>query len=137
MPFPFPDGRFPDSLGAVVQRTVLSGDFPAREVVHTPDGSWLIGDGVNDPNQPGACARPYLTGYPVSLEVAEPIPASLAAGMRLRLRESSNEPGHGLIPCQCATPRAGWRTQRCTIGWGVCEFGAEAPQRSTKTVSSS
>lgn len=54
LPFPFEGGRFPSNLGAVVQRTVLAGDLPAREVVHTPDGSWAIGDGVNDPNLPGA-----------------------------------------------------------------------------------
>ena len=33
LPFPFEGGRFPSSLGAVVQRTVLSGEQPAREVV--------------------------------------------------------------------------------------------------------
>lgn len=54
LPFPFERGQFPSDLGAVVQGTVLSGDIPAREVVHTPDGSWLIGDGVSDPNLPGA-----------------------------------------------------------------------------------
>ena len=54
LPSPFADDRFPDSLSAVVQRTVLSGEYPAREVVHAPDGSWLIGDGVNDPHPPGA-----------------------------------------------------------------------------------
>ena len=54
LPFPFPDDHFPDSLGAVVQRTVLSGELPALEVVHTPDGSWAVGAGVNDPNLPGA-----------------------------------------------------------------------------------
>ncbi|WP_327002690.1 hypothetical protein OHA72_47555 [Dactylosporangium sp. NBC_01737] len=52
--FPFPGGRFPHQLGAVVQRTVSTGAEPAREVVHTDDNSWLVGDGVNDPNQPGA-----------------------------------------------------------------------------------
>ena len=54
LPFPFEGGRFPKDLGAVVQATVLSGDIPARKVVHTPDGSWLIGDGVSDPSLPGA-----------------------------------------------------------------------------------
>ena len=54
LPFPYEGGRFPSNLGAVVQRTVLAGDLPALEVVHTPDGSWAIGDGVNDPNLPGA-----------------------------------------------------------------------------------
>jgi len=54
LPFPFEGGRFPKDLGAVVQGTVLSGDIPARQVVHTTDGCWLIGDGVSDPNLPGA-----------------------------------------------------------------------------------
>jgi hypothetical protein len=30
LPFPFAHGQFPRELGAVVQRTVLSGDEPAR-----------------------------------------------------------------------------------------------------------
>lgn len=56
LPFPFEDARFPASLGAVVQRTVLDGAEPARTVIHTDEGSWLVGDGVNDPNLPGAVA---------------------------------------------------------------------------------
>jgi hypothetical protein len=60
LPFPFPGGRFPLELGAVVQRTVLDGIEPAREVIHTADGSWLVGDGVNDPNLDGACV---VTGF--------------------------------------------------------------------------
>ena len=60
LPFPFSDDRFPDSLGAVVQCTVLSGEFSAREVVHTQDGSWLIGDGVNDPNLTGATVATHI-----------------------------------------------------------------------------
>jgi len=54
LPFPFEDARFPAGLGAVVQRTVLDGAEPARAVIHTDEGSWLVGDGVNDPNLPGA-----------------------------------------------------------------------------------
>ena len=54
LPFPYEGGRFPPNLGALVQRTVLTGELPALEVIHTPDGSWAIGDGVNDPNHPGA-----------------------------------------------------------------------------------
>jgi len=61
LPFPFADGRFPETLGAVVQRTVLSGELPALEVVHAPDGSWLVGDGVNDPNHPGACVATHIS----------------------------------------------------------------------------
>jgi hypothetical protein len=60
LPFPFAEGRFPDALGAVVQHTVLSGELPALEVVHAPDGSWLVGDGVNDPNLPGACVATHI-----------------------------------------------------------------------------
>jgi hypothetical protein len=45
----------------VVQLTVLNGLEPAREVVHSEDGSWLIGDGVNDPNLPGACAVTHIS----------------------------------------------------------------------------
>lgn len=59
--FPFENQRFPSNLGAVVQRTVLSGEQPAREVVHAPDGSRLVGDGVNDPNPPGASIATHIT----------------------------------------------------------------------------
>ncbi|MEU4297203.1 hypothetical protein [Kitasatospora aureofaciens] len=53
-PVPFPDGRFPPDLGAVVQRTVAEGRMPALVVIHDGEGDWLIGDGVNDPNLPGS-----------------------------------------------------------------------------------
>ncbi|GEK20458.1 hypothetical protein CXY01_09780 [Cellulomonas xylanilytica] len=60
LPFPFDGHRFPDALGAVVQRTVLDGTEPAREVVHFSDGSWAIGDGVSDPNLPGAAVATHI-----------------------------------------------------------------------------
>src|SRR4051794_31588338 len=60
LPFPFENQRFPSNLGALVQRTVLSGEQPAREVIHAPDGSWLIGDGVNDPNPAGASVVTHI-----------------------------------------------------------------------------
>lgn len=50
MPFPYEGDRFPPALGAVVQNTILIGEQPAREVVHTPEGDWCVGDGINDPN---------------------------------------------------------------------------------------
>jgi hypothetical protein len=50
--FPFPSGRFPPELGAVVQRSILEGREPARIVVHDADGDWTVADGVNDPNEP-------------------------------------------------------------------------------------
>jgi hypothetical protein len=33
---------------------------PAREVIHTEEGDWLIGDGVSDPNAPGASITTHL-----------------------------------------------------------------------------
>jgi hypothetical protein len=60
LPFPFPGDGFPASLGAVVQRTVLDGREPAREVIHTEDGRWAVGDGVNDPNEPGAAIATHI-----------------------------------------------------------------------------
>lgn len=58
--FPFEDDVFPVQLGAVVQRTVLDGWEPAREVTHAPDGSWAVGDGVHDPNPPGASVATHI-----------------------------------------------------------------------------
>lgn len=60
VPFPFEHDVFPRQLGAVIQRTVLRGDQPAREVVHAHDGSWLVADGVNDPNEPNACVASHI-----------------------------------------------------------------------------
>lgn len=60
LPFPFKDNRFPHDLGAVIQLTVLDGHAPAREVIHTLDNSWLVGDGATDPNAPGACVAACL-----------------------------------------------------------------------------
>ena len=48
------DAFGPDSLGAVIQRTVVEGIEPVRQVFHTADNSWNVGDGVNGPNEPGA-----------------------------------------------------------------------------------
>jgi hypothetical protein len=58
--WPFPGGCFPGDLGAVVQRTVLSGELPARLVIHDDEGDWCVGDGVNDPNVPGACVVAHM-----------------------------------------------------------------------------
>jgi hypothetical protein len=61
LPFPYEGGQFPGSLGALIQGTVLSGDVPARSVTHTPDGCWLIGDGVSDPSLPGASVASHIS----------------------------------------------------------------------------
>ena len=60
LPWPFPDSRFPDDLGAVIQRTVLDGSMPALVVGHEADGGWYVGDGVNDPNLPGAAVATHI-----------------------------------------------------------------------------
>jgi hypothetical protein len=60
LPWPFEGGRFPAHLGAVVQRSVLIGECPALVVVHTDDNSWLVGDGVTDPNAPGASVAAHM-----------------------------------------------------------------------------
>lgn len=59
-PWPFPEDRFPDDLGAVVQRTVLDGELPALFVAHAADGDWMVGDGVNDPNLPSATVATHV-----------------------------------------------------------------------------
>jgi hypothetical protein len=61
LPFPFPGDVFPANLGAVVVGSVLSGERPAREVIHTPDGSWAVGDGVSDPNEAGASGIGHMS----------------------------------------------------------------------------
>lgn len=58
--WPFIDGQFPRSLAAVVQRSVLEGEEPARLVVHTAGNDWAVGDGVNDPNLPGASVATHM-----------------------------------------------------------------------------
>ena len=60
VPFPFEDDVFPTDLGAVVQRSVLEGRQPARVVIHDVDGDWAIGDGVSDPNLPGAAVATHI-----------------------------------------------------------------------------
>lgn len=60
-PFPYPGGRFPSELGAVIQRTVVEGREPARLVIHDGEGDWMIGDGLTDPNAPGASVATHVT----------------------------------------------------------------------------
>lgn len=77
-------------LAGVVQRTVVRGELPARVVVHDDEGDWLIGDGVNDPNEEGACGIFHFTHIvrmdPSLMEVLD-IPVGYAA-----FRESGSSP---------------------------------------------
>lgn len=75
MPWPFYNHQFPESLGAVVMKTVLSGERPALQVLHDPDNGWNIADGVDDPNTPGGCVAAHIS-HVVSLD---PTLAPLAA----------------------------------------------------------
>jgi hypothetical protein len=58
--WPFPDDEFPDELGALVMRSILDEGVPVLQVVHFPDNSWAVADGVHDPNEPGACIATHL-----------------------------------------------------------------------------
>ena len=75
LPFPFQDGRFPSQLGVVVQRSVMDGKEPARVVIHTDDNSWVVGDGINDPNPPGAATALHMH----HLLLSDPTLAELAS----------------------------------------------------------
>jgi hypothetical protein len=46
---------FPPRMGVIAQRTILDGKEPARSVVNDAEGDWAVLDGINDPNEPGAC----------------------------------------------------------------------------------
>ena len=99
IPFPFPGGAFPARLGAVVQRTVLDRIEPARLVVHDSDGDWAIGDGVHDPNLPGACIATHIS----HVLMIDPTLAPLA----------TLPPGH---LAERVTPDDGWRISAHSYG---------------------
>lgn len=61
LPWPFENDEFPAQLGAVVMRTVVDGERPALQVVHGPDGSWMVADGIGDPNGDGACIATHFS----------------------------------------------------------------------------
>jgi hypothetical protein len=90
LPWPFPGGAFPAQLGAVVMRTVLSGDLPALQVVHFADNSWAIADGVNDPNEDGACVATHIW-HVIARNSSVAELASLPPGM-LAYRAAVGEP---------------------------------------------
>jgi hypothetical protein len=90
VPWPFEDGRFPSDLGAVVMRTVLSGERAALQVVHFPDGDWGVADGVGDPNEPEACVISHIR-HVVDRDASMEELASLAPGMAAE-RSAAGEP---------------------------------------------
>ncbi len=89
MAHPITDGHaevFPAKLGAVVQLTVMDGTEPVRLVIHDDQGDWLIGDGVNDPNLPGACKVICLN----CVTAAHPTIAALAGMPRGQMAERAS-----------------------------------------------
>lgn len=90
LPFPFPGGVFPEQLGAVVQRTVLDGREPAREVAHYTDGSWSVADGVHDPNEPGGSVAAHLSHVLVQNSSVHAL-ATLPPGHLARRNEPGDE----------------------------------------------
>jgi len=54
-------GVLPGDLGAVIRRTVLSGELPAWLVIHEDETDWCVGDDVNDPDVPGASVIAHMT----------------------------------------------------------------------------
>jgi hypothetical protein len=89
-PWPFPDGEFPDDLGAVVQRSVLEGQRPALLVAHSSEGDWMVGDGVDDPNQPGASVATHIR-HVVDRDPSIGPLAGLAPGRRAERQSASHE----------------------------------------------
>ncbi|WP_143043723.1 hypothetical protein [Nonomuraea jiangxiensis] len=90
VPFPFPDGKFPPGLGAVVQRTVISGNLPALIVIHDDENDWLIGDDVTDASDPNASAVCHVA-HIVDLDPSVAETASVPCGYAAR-RASAQEP---------------------------------------------
>jgi hypothetical protein len=89
-PWPFAGNRFRAHLGAVVMQTALTGERPALQVVHFPDGDWGVADGVGDPNEPGACVISHLR-HVVERDASLEELASLAPGM-VAERSGAGEP---------------------------------------------
>jgi hypothetical protein len=81
VPWPFRGNRFPPELGAVVMRSVLEGRRPALLVWHSEDNDWAVGDGIDDPNAPGACVATHL-GHVVALDPSIAELAGMPPGTR-------------------------------------------------------
>jgi hypothetical protein len=54
-------GIFPGDLGAVIRRTVLSGELPAWLVIHDDENDWCVGDDANDPDVLGTSVIAHMT----------------------------------------------------------------------------
>jgi hypothetical protein len=90
LPWPFENSEFPASLGAVVMHTVVTAARPALQVVHMPDNSWGVADGIDDPNEPGACVATHIWHVLVNDQSLLAL-ASLAPG-QVADRRATNEP---------------------------------------------
>jgi hypothetical protein len=92
LPWPFEGDVFPSELGAVVQRTVLEGRLPALIVGHAAAGDWYVGDGINDPNVPGACVATHIA-HAIAWNSTIQTLATLPPGSEAR-RRSPDDPWH-------------------------------------------
>jgi hypothetical protein len=69
-------------MAAVVQHTVARGELPALVVVRDDEDYWLVGDGIGDPNSPGACGlyhMAHVTERDPSVSVTVALPKGYAA----------------------------------------------------------
>jgi hypothetical protein len=74
-------GFAPDTP-AIIQRTVIEGQTPALVVIHDDEGDWLVADGVNDPNVPGASGLfhiAHLLQLDPSISAISDLPVGFAA----------------------------------------------------------
>jgi len=73
IPWPFPNDRFPDDLGAVVMDSVLEGRRPALQIVHFENGHWGVADAIDWPkvrNMTATHLRHVLEQDPTIAELA-------------------------------------------------------------------
>lgn len=86
-PHPFPEDRFPDNLGAVAQRTVARGEFPALFVIHDFENDWLIGGGDHDIDDAGIYHIRHVVDHDPTIEETAKLPVGFMAS-----RSSIDEP---------------------------------------------
>lgn len=74
VPWPFPDGVFPENLGVIVHRSLLSGQAEPYFVSHDADGSWQVLDEDSPAEADAAavsCMRCLVQAYPYLAELAD------------------------------------------------------------------
>ncbi|MFE1308089.1 hypothetical protein [Streptomyces sp. NPDC058755] len=85
-----PTSALAAGVAGVIQRTIINGELPALIVIHDDEGDWLIGDGINDPNEDGACGI-YHLAHVVSLDESLTEVMNIPIGYGAK-RESASAP---------------------------------------------